>query len=846
MFVFARPLACLCTSVGLAAPALAQELDWRRDPTSQRWFAQALHPTRWSEARDWARSYGAELASVRTPGEQAWLTGEFFATPPDWGFHWLGLFQDTTAPSYAEPAAGWSWIGGAPLTFTAWRSGAPDDLSGGENYARTLGAWDALAPGAWEDSRERVTTAPPEPLLDWYIGPGQVVWFNTAAQALTLGQLSIATNNAGFPNAQGATITTSFAPTQLRTFSGGRVEVRRFYVEQGGALVLLGPNRFELVASDSVWIRGAIIADGGHAPEAVAANYYGPQDTPAGYGGVPLTAHGGVGVAGGGSGGAGLPDVFSPNPIGGAGEGAFGTTVGGGRGGHSGLGPSWPLSGRRGAGGGGGRFGPDTPAPLGSVGPFDQRRIGLDAERGFDSPLTAESLVSGPGPTFGGAAGTQVFSDASAVNDFCGVARDALSGEFVLGELLHPWAGSGGGAGGCAYIAVGGQPQAVPVYWTHANQFGGGGGGGGGSIRVRALGPILFGAAGQIRARGGTGSGGTTAPFFERVGGGGGGGSGGHVILDSAARIDLRALGSTGTLLAADVRGGQGGPGAQNLGGRASSGNGYVETTPQLDACPAGYPTSGANACRGPVHGAGGDGGPGVIQLHTPLGSPGATPNVNDILIAPGATLSNLFTPPPQFASSSSTLRPLASAGGGLGLFELDSPDCDGDGEPDRAQVFADAQLDLDSDGALDSCQGVVRYCWSGLTSDGCAPLLVASGAASATATSGFELRLEHVRGGRRAALFVSRGAVLPPFQPGALCLAPPLVRLGVGLSSAASGLCGGALAFDWNAWNSSHPAAFGGSGVAGDSLHAQAWVRDPGAAGGSVASDALRFTLAP
>jgi hypothetical protein len=53
-------------------------------------------------------------------------------------------------------------------------------------------------------------------------------------------------------------------------------------------------------------------------------------------------------------------------------------------------------------------------------------------------------------------------------------------------------------------------------------------------------------------------------------------------------------------------------------------------------------------------------------------------------------------------------------------------------------------------------------------------------------------------------------------------------------------------LAFDWNAWNSSHPAAFGGSGVAGDSLHAQAWVRDPGAAGGSVASDALRFTLAP
>jgi hypothetical protein len=479
------------------------------------------------------------------------------------------------------------------------------------------------------------------------------------------------------------------------------------------------------------------------------------------------------------------------------------------------------------------------------VGPFDQRRVGLDAERGFDNPLTVASLVSGPGPTFGGAAGTQVFRDASADNDFCGVARDALSGEFVLGEMLYPWAGSGGGAGGCAYIAVGGQPQAVPVYWALANQFGGGGGGGGGSIRVRALGPILFGVAGQIRARGGTGSGGSIASFFERGGGGGGGGSGGHVILDSAARIDLRALGTSGTLLAADVRGGQGGPGVQNLGGRVFGANGYVETTPQLDACPAGYPASGANACRGPVHGAGGDGGPGVIQLHTPMGSPGATPNVHDILIADGATLSNLFTPPPLFASSSSTLRPLASAGGGLGLFELDSPDCDGDGEPDVVQLAADPLLDLDGDGQFDGCQGVVRYCVSDASS-GCTPLLTASGVASASATSGFTVRVEALVPGRRAALFASRSSAPLPFQPGALCLAPPLVRLLVGPASGSSAACGAALSLDWNTWNSAHPGSFGAALAAGDRVHVQAWVRDPGVATGIAATDALRITLAP
>ena len=34
--------------------------------------------------------------------------------------YWLGLYQDTTSPSYSETAGGWKWVDNTPLTYTNW------------------------------------------------------------------------------------------------------------------------------------------------------------------------------------------------------------------------------------------------------------------------------------------------------------------------------------------------------------------------------------------------------------------------------------------------------------------------------------------------------------------------------------------------------------------------------------------------------------------------------------------------------------------------------------------------------------------------------------------------------
>ncbi len=239
-------------------------------------------------------------------------------------------------------------------------------------------------------------------------------------------------------------------------------------------------------------------------------------------------------------------------------------------------------------------------------------------------------------------------------------------GQLIQGELQRPWAGSGGGAGGDAIVS-----RSFPTtpFDPGGDEKGAGGGGGGGSLKILALGNIVFGARGRIIASGGTGGGGENSfgGDITHIGGGSGGGAGGHVVLQTASQIDMRALvtSTAGGLPPGGIYavGGQGGAGKNNLGGSRPNG---VPTLPANDALPpnsypaasalcgvnggsnannAGYPT-GFNNTTNPdgtlvVICAGGDGGPGLIQLHTPL--------LSDILV-PTTAGENIYTtlkPPP-------------------------------------------------------------------------------------------------------------------------------------------------------------------------------------------------------
>jgi hypothetical protein len=223
---------------------------------------------------------------------------------------------------------------------------------------------------------------------------------------------------------------------------------------------------------------------------------------------------------------------------------------------------------------------------------------------------------------------------------------DVVNQSLVAGELTNPWAGAGGGGGGSASKLNSGT---FPGPWSPTgDEKGSGGGGGGGSLHVLALGDIVWGMNGQILNRGGLGGGGENTIFLNRVGGGSGGGSGGHVVLQSARTIDFRSC--TSATRPIDARGGQGGAGRDDVGGATQTTNGQKETVPTQDACPTGYPASGFNGCKGLVDGAGGDGGPGIIQLHTSTGVVGnpSVPNADIRLPTsnPQLTLKDLCSPP--------------------------------------------------------------------------------------------------------------------------------------------------------------------------------------------------------
>jgi len=425
---------------------------------------------------------------------------------------------------------------------------------------------------------------------------------------------------------------------------GGRLDVRDLYVPASSQLRITGLNPARILAAGEVRIDGVISINGSHADTVQTVNTpYQPEP-------------GGSGQGGGGSGGTASYITTQVTPRGGNGEGAFGAPNLGGEGGEAGWNQFEPEDGtfRRGGGGGGGRLGHDQvlswSVDLETFLCSDQSIYGLDAESGFPGADEANSSQgdhmpygghAGPGP-FGILPGTQDDFWGTMIENV-GSTNPAAPPRLVVGELLRPTPGAGGGAGSDAtFIRV--NDTYPPSDFINAHQDkGGGGGGGAGALTIQAIGDIRFGPSGQISARGGHGGGGEHTIDERRVGGGSGGGSGGHVILQTAGKIDFSAVPADSGIFAIDARGGQGGTGEwrqdghNNHGGATNVGNtdeiwldakhvgesgvdNPWEVVPPIciDETPTGYlgslPGAGDNTLV--VRSAGGDGGPGLVQLH--------------------------------------------------------------------------------------------------------------------------------------------------------------------------------------------------------------------------------------
>jgi hypothetical protein len=140
------------------------------------------------------------------------------------------------------------------------------------------------------------------------------------------------------------------------------------------------------------------------------------------------------------------------------------------------------------------------------------------------------------------------------------------------------------------------------------------------------------------------------------------------------------------------------------------------------------------------------------------------------------------------------------------------------------------------------SCSGqAMTYCAGLLNSAGCTPGITFKGAPSASANSGFELRVVGLVPNAVGLFFYSKtGAASTPFAGGLLCVAAPLLRT-PGQGFGGSGPCGGQMVFDFNDYIAS---GVDPDLVAGSSVFLQAWARDTAAPSTISLSNALRFAI--
>jgi gliding motility-associated-like protein len=90
----------------------------------------------WQDAKLKSDSIGAYLYIINDATEEASVYSALPYKGNDSKQYWLGLYQDTTSPSYSETYGGWKWVDGSDVSYSNWYPGEPNNSSTGENFAQ--------------------------------------------------------------------------------------------------------------------------------------------------------------------------------------------------------------------------------------------------------------------------------------------------------------------------------------------------------------------------------------------------------------------------------------------------------------------------------------------------------------------------------------------------------------------------------------------------------------------------------------------------------------------------------------------------------------------------------------
>ena len=437
-----------------------------------------------------------------------------------------------------------------------------------------------------------VPSSPTQPLADTAMS--QMTATGSKRRALTGAAILALSSYALAPLAVAQDLIVPSGSTVVyNTGVSGPIAVNRFAIEPNANFVVIGSAPLKISAV-TVEIDGSLFANGLNSQNVIGLNV------------TNVPELGALGAAGGGNGGTASVNTTASTPAGLPGDESYGTlfpgiALGGGGGGETSFAPNGANAreNRRGAGGGGGALAANQPV---SAEPFADENIGLAAQQGMGGGPDGTGAISGNMRAAGGLPGLPFFQDSNPNNDFWGIKPSPLGN--IIGEARRPLPGRGGGGGG---DAVSSATFPLNPFLNTGDEKGAGGGGGGGLVLIIAR-NFRLGPNGRLSANGGNGGAGENVIFFDRVGGGSGGGSGGWIILESGD-IDLSNA-SDASITA--------------IGGRGGAG--------RNDAFPGGF-------AGDDIPGAGGNGGPGVIQLHVPSGLEA------EIALPPGKNLNDLTLP---------------------------------------------------------------------------------------------------------------------------------------------------------------------------------------------------------
>jgi hypothetical protein len=148
----ARVAAMAVTAAVTANGALAGDaVQWRvEDGGNGHWYQRIGTLMSFTVAQGAATVRGAHLATCSDAEEWVKVLAVADTAPKQELYFWIGLYQDHSAPDFAEPTGGWRWVDGTQLGFSVWLPYEPNNTNGIEDFGH--GFVSASGASGWNDT----------------------------------------------------------------------------------------------------------------------------------------------------------------------------------------------------------------------------------------------------------------------------------------------------------------------------------------------------------------------------------------------------------------------------------------------------------------------------------------------------------------------------------------------------------------------------------------------------------------------------------------------------------------------------------------------------------------------